>query len=300
MTRLGFLVSLFNLLLLVLVPADSVSETDPNLYTVTRVSDGDGIHVRASTSATFKVRLLCIDAPELAQGRAGLESRDALARILPVGAQVRLQRPPLGKKSYDRVLAHVFPLNSDKSASELMVEQGQAFVYCFFLDEGCPIASLWYNAEKRARAACLGVWKESPNGLQPRPWDFRYIAKNNGRLPPWKDSCPALLTISLKCATKGPTLGDDAASVQETAPDFGDDPTDDSRGDGEVRGAAGSPPPQPMGSGLCFALIFVSLIVGMGAFPVIRYALEMWRATHPRTWQGAETAMLTGGGGDTA
>jgi len=186
----------------------------------------------------------------------------------------------------------VFPLDSHTSASEAMVELGQAFVYCFFLDEGCPDPSKWYGAERRARAACLGVWRDSPSGLRPRPWDFRYMDKNGGRLPRWKDSCPALPADPRPCTTEQPKPRvDDAASVQEEAPDFGEDPTGDVDGDEKAQGAAGSPS-SPVGS---VGFLCLGLVVGTGALPAGRRALEEWRARRRRVWADAETAMLDAG-----
>jgi len=75
------------LLLVLLACGRTVSPAAPACL-VSRVVDGDTFYCRDGR----KVRLIGVDSPELGQGAPGRAARDALSRLLPQGAAVRLDR----------------------------------------------------------------------------------------------------------------------------------------------------------------------------------------------------------------
>ncbi len=158
----------------------------PELYTVMKVSDGDTITVTqvGTTGPKIKVRLACIDAPEMAQGPAGEAGRDALAELAPFGGSVSLR--VIDTDRYKRSVAEVFVPggggdgegsdgndeagNGSRSLNVNLelVRQGKAFVYRDYLKKGCAVKD-YEAAEAEARERKRGVWAESIE----KPWDYR-------------------------------------------------------------------------------------------------------------------------------
>jgi endonuclease YncB( thermonuclease family) len=58
--------------------------------TVLSVGDGDTITITSGAQKT-RVRLACIDAPETSQTPYGIESRQALQKLLPIGTEVTVR-----------------------------------------------------------------------------------------------------------------------------------------------------------------------------------------------------------------
>ena len=114
----------------------------------------------------IKIRLHCIDAPEMAQRPWGRESRDHLRRITP--ATIRLRR--LDRDRYGRIVGEVYS-GTDTAGREplnlAMVSAGQAAVYWRYCSDG-----RYLDAERRARDAGRGVWARS--GEQQQPWVWRH------------------------------------------------------------------------------------------------------------------------------
>jgi endonuclease YncB( thermonuclease family) len=115
------------------------------------------------TPRRVKVRLHCIDAPELAQAPWGRWSAEALRWYVPAGSIIDLEA--VTRDRYGRVVgvlhAHGVRVNME------MVRQGFAAVY----EKYC--AERAYNdAREEARAAGRGIW--AVPGLQQRPWEWRH------------------------------------------------------------------------------------------------------------------------------
>lgn len=121
-----------------------------------RASDGDSLHLGED-----RVRLLGIDAPELAQmctdasGRewpCGRKARDAMSVLLRRG---ELTCQPDGRDRYDRMLAHCRIGKEDIAA--VMVRDGWAVA-----------TEDYFAEEKAARRARKGIWQ---GGFElPRDW----------------------------------------------------------------------------------------------------------------------------------
>jgi len=131
--------------------------------TVLSISDGDSLRVQLHGQLR-RVRLACIDAPELDQEPQGPASRAYLQTRLRQGTQVRLL--PYDTDRHGRLVAEVI---SDTNLNLALVEAGQAFVFPKHVRQ-CN-AEEFRAAEGRAYRARLGIWR-FPGGIL-RPWEFR-------------------------------------------------------------------------------------------------------------------------------
>jgi len=132
--------------------------------TVLSVGDGDTITVTSGAQKT-RVRLACIDAPETSQTPYGIESRQALQKLLPIGAEVTVRTKATDR--YGRTVGEV--LKGSTNINQYLVGSGNAFVYWQYIS-GCD-RQTYSRLENDARLKRLGVWSV-PNGIQ-RPWDYR-------------------------------------------------------------------------------------------------------------------------------
>lgn len=143
---------------------------------VVRVSDGDTVTVLDAGKVEHRVRLAGIDAPEKAQAY-GDKSKEALAALV-AGKEVRVEIS--GKDKYGREIGRVFV--GDVEANLEQVKAGMAWHYAQF----APAAKNLREAQERARAGKLGLWKdEAPVA----PWDWRKAQKGMSS-PAGKPSAP--------------------------------------------------------------------------------------------------------------
>ena len=136
---------------------------------VTSVHDGDTITV-VQGHERLRIRLACIDAPELLQRPNGQESMSYLKSILPPGTDVRLRIKAIDR--YGRRVAEI--LKGSTNLNQSMVATGNAFVYWHYI-QGCD-RDTYSRLENNARLRRRGVWS-APNGME-RPWDFRHTMRN--------------------------------------------------------------------------------------------------------------------------
>lgn len=86
------------------------------------VSIGDGDTVTLDQNGQkVKIRLGCIDAPEMAQSPYGENSRNRLKALLPVGSPVTFRE--IDRDRYGRTVAEVF--SGSQSINLTMVKEGQ-------------------------------------------------------------------------------------------------------------------------------------------------------------------------------
>ena len=142
---------------------------------VTKVSDGDTIHVTTPEQTKLKVRLYGIDAPETPKinyrtGRVnkpgqkyGNESMKALQSKL-MGKQVKLDIIELDR--YRRMVGMVWI--DTRNINLEMVMEGYAEAYTEFLKR--PYRSQFLAAQQEAKSAKRGIWG-LPNYERPR--DFK-------------------------------------------------------------------------------------------------------------------------------
>lgn len=145
------------LLLLTALPAQAA--------TIVSIGDGDTLRV-VDSGRQVTIRLACIDAPEMAQGPYGQQSRALLTSLAPVGSDVTLK--VVDTDRYGRTVAEIS--SGGQNVNLRMVRRGQAFAYRQYLSNCEPTAYL--GAERGAETDHLGVWS-IPGGIQ-RPWEFRH------------------------------------------------------------------------------------------------------------------------------
>ena len=133
------------------------------LCTVERVVDGDNFVCAEGE----RVRLLLVDTPELAQRPFGDAARDEAARLLPVGAVVRLELDVQTRDRYGRLLAHAWV--DSLLVNRELVRRGVAVV-AVYPPNVKHLESIRAAADS-ARAERLGLWSEE--AFDCAPADFR-------------------------------------------------------------------------------------------------------------------------------
>lgn len=145
----------------------SASQAVERLCNVASVHDGDSMRVQCpGFSKTLPIRLEQIDAPELDQA-FGLQSRDFLRALCPVGRETRVL--DMGKDIYNRHLGRVFCGDVDVNAA--LVRAGMAWVYDHYADD-----PQLYRLQDEARAQRQGLWASRKQPVA--PWTFRYQKRN--------------------------------------------------------------------------------------------------------------------------
>ncbi|GAM11095.1 putative endonuclease [Geobacter sp. OR-1] len=151
--------------------------------TVTKVSDGDTVHVTDKAGKEVKVRLYGIDAPQAnktdptsalqSKGQPyGEEASKALLGKLS-GKVVRLDVMGTGKN--EKLIAIVWL--GKRNINLEMVAEGWAWAHRQYLDK--RDSPEYIKLEENARLKRLGLWQQS--NPQP-PWEFRKIQNIKGLL----------------------------------------------------------------------------------------------------------------------
>lgn len=169
---------------------------------VVSVGDGDTITINKS-GEKVKVRLGCIDAPEMKQTPYGEASRNRLKSLLPVGTQVSLRVTDVDR--YSRTVGEVY--KGSLSINLVMVQEGQAVIYPQYFD-GCKSdQGKFEKAESQAKQRRLGFWNQNNPVM---PWDFRRgkrtsskpssnPSSNTGCDPAYPDFCLPPNSSDLDC-----------------------------------------------------------------------------------------------------
>lgn len=140
---------------------------------VTKVSDGDTMHVTDSSGRKHKIRMAYIDAPETNQAY-GTRSRDNL-RAAADGKTVRVR--VFETDRYQREVAQVTVGNTDLNL--MQIRDGAAWHYeSYAKKQQNKIAfSEYAEAQKQAQKNRAGLWQhKNPQA----PWDFRREERNAG------------------------------------------------------------------------------------------------------------------------
>jgi micrococcal nuclease len=208
----------------------------------------DSIPHQAHLHTVIRIRLRCIDAPELDQEPHGLWAKKQLEKLI-LGQNIRVVNPEVDK--HGRWLGEVF--NKDNvNVNQEMVRIGAAFVYCHFQQNCTSIVQVtdshhkttsnkienpYYPLEEEARKTCLGVWdtKETPlHGVGIlRPWLWRFVRKYS-HVPNWKDECPPIhksFFDTRKCPKPPPDMDEDDQD-DRFGELFNHQPDDDDEDDG--------------------------------------------------------------------
>lgn len=131
------------------------------------VVDGDTI-IAVCAKRQLHIRLLGIDAPEMAQEPWGKMAKIALNKMLPK----QFLLTPSGSDYYHRQLGIVYVNNIDINLR--MIEQGFAVAY-----QGSDTPIAYKQAEENAQIRKLGVWHETGEQQNPKLWRRKHANKNN-------------------------------------------------------------------------------------------------------------------------
>lgn len=132
----------------------------PGAATVVRHVDGDTLVVAIGGSEET-VRLIGIDTPEtVARDRPiecfGPEASARMAELLPLGAEVRLERDVEARDRFGRLLAYVVRVDDGALINVVMVEEG--FAESVRYPPNLARQGELDRAEADARAAQRGLW----------------------------------------------------------------------------------------------------------------------------------------------
>lgn len=117
---------------------------------VARIVDGDTFTCRDGT----RVRPIGIDAPEVSQRPFGRQARAALAELLPVGTEVRLERDVQLVDRYGRLLAYVW--RDTLLVNWAMLRDGWAVLYT--IPPNVQYVDEFTEAQAAAREQRWGLW----------------------------------------------------------------------------------------------------------------------------------------------
>jgi micrococcal nuclease len=138
----------------------SSASGDPAVGEVTKITDGDTIHV-AIGGGDETVRLIGIDTPESVDPRSpvecfGKEASAHLAELIPVGTEVRLVRDVEARDRYDRLLAYVYRERDDLFVNLQQALDGYADLLTF--PPNVAHVDDFTAAVAEARDAGRGLW----------------------------------------------------------------------------------------------------------------------------------------------
>lgn len=135
------------------------AQSDDYLATCVRVIDGDTLTVADENQNLHRIRIVGMDAPELAQpyGRA------ATAALSELVLHKEVHVVPAGVDKYGRELAQLRQNSviGQLDVAETMISNGHAFSW----------GGAHYKAQEYAAAHRLGVWSDLR--YQERPWLYR-------------------------------------------------------------------------------------------------------------------------------
>lgn len=133
----------------------------PDECEVVKIYDGDTMTLQcAGKSKQTKVRMYCIDTPEMKQKPWGTQARDHLRSI--TGTTVKVVE--INTDRYGRTVGEVY--HNDTNLNLAQVKAGKAAVY----DAYCQKTE-YKEAEKQAKVAKLGIWSQP--GIHQTPWEWR-------------------------------------------------------------------------------------------------------------------------------
>lgn len=138
-----------------------LSVSQPGLYTVTNVADGDTITVRQG-SVSYQVRLIGVDTPETHHPEEPVQcfgrEASAFAQSLVEGEEVRLETDRLSDNQdrYDRLLRYVYLADEeDMSVNQQLIEEGYGVSYRSFFHSKLEE---FEASEQEAREHDRGLW----------------------------------------------------------------------------------------------------------------------------------------------
>jgi endonuclease YncB( thermonuclease family) len=145
---------------------DAQAARTPGSATVTRLVDGDTLHVRIG-GRDEDVRLLGIDTPETHKPNTpvecfGVEASRHLAALVPRGTAVRLERDVEARDRYGRLLAYVYRQRDGLFVNLAMARDGYAAAYTY--PPNVAHADALVAAAGEARDQNRGLWAACGGG----------------------------------------------------------------------------------------------------------------------------------------
>lgn len=176
---ISFGVLLF-LVFFILTTACAKKEAD--YYRVTEVNDGDTVTVVTSSFLGFlvkteRIRLIGIDAPELAQEPWGRRAKNHLRKLIKESDwQVKIELDVQHRDRYGRILAYLWDRNG-RMLNYMMIRDGYAMVYT--VPPNVKYADWFLEAQRLARQERKGIWGK--DGLTETPSQWRKEHPQNRR-----------------------------------------------------------------------------------------------------------------------
>lgn len=172
----GRVSKIFTLLIALSLPFFTItcSERADIYQKVTEVNDGDTVTIITKSFLgiiikTEKVRLIGIDAPELAQEPFGRKAKNHLKKILRESDWlVKVELDVQKRDRYGRVLAYLWTKQGEM-VNYRMVRDGYAMVYT--VAPNVKYAEKLLEAQRLAREEGRGIWGK--DGLKETPQDWR-------------------------------------------------------------------------------------------------------------------------------
>jgi len=168
----AFIIIVFSFLLLSL-PSYAVIRTVEGV--VSKVSDGDTLHVITQEGTKLKIRLYGCDAPETekANRRTGKISKpgqpygeESMFALQEKVYRKNVRVDIINIDRYRRMVSIIWLLNRNINLE--MIREGYAEAYCEYLKE--PYRSQFVDAEHKAKSEQKGIWGL---GNYERPCEFR-------------------------------------------------------------------------------------------------------------------------------
>lgn len=127
---------------------------------VINIYDGDTLTLQCA-SEKIKVRMYCIDTPEIKQAPWGKQARDHLRSL--IGSDL-VKLVTFDKDRYHRVVGEVYKGTLNLNLAQ--VQEGYAAVYTTYCKK-----SEYSKVENQAKISKKGIW--STSGLHQTPWQWR-------------------------------------------------------------------------------------------------------------------------------
>lgn len=159
-------------LLFFYVPACAKKQND--YYKVTEVNDGDTVTIATSKFfgllvKTERVRLIGIDAPELAQEPWGRRAKNHLKKLIKESDwQVKIELDVQHRDRYGRILAYLWD-KQGRMLNYMMLRDGYAMVYT--VPPNVKYVDWFLEAQRAARQEGKGIWGK--DGLTETPSEWR-------------------------------------------------------------------------------------------------------------------------------
>lgn len=136
---------------------------------VTKVVDGDTLHIKTQNGEIHKIRFLGVDTPESEQIFGPTATEFTKKRLL--GKQIEVFKPYLCRGKYGRILGSIVIDGKDFSAE--LLENGLAYYFDKYEHDFYPThRSKYRELQEQAKEKRIGVWSRDDDI---HPSDFRRV-----------------------------------------------------------------------------------------------------------------------------